>query len=142
VPTGETLGRPVRNRGRSPLAPSADRAYSATTGGLAVSVPNFNLACTPAALVVRLPGGRRVGLVLHSVDTIRQTPRGAGLDDNPRLMQGEIEAPPAVLAGTDPAIRAFVTTYLGGRRFTSAPIDATAGALVFRDQGWRLTFRP
>lgn len=136
VRTGETLGRAVRNRGPMRLGPSADRAYASAT----VSVPDFNLACSPARLDVRLAGGRRVALTLHSVDAIRQTPRAAGLDDHARLVQGTIEAPAAVLGSSDPAVRAFVGRSLTGR-YTEAPIDATAGALVFKDQGWTLSAR-
>jgi hypothetical protein len=134
VRTGETLGRPVRNRGPVRLGPSADRAYSDGT----VTVPDFNLACSPARLQVRLAGGRRIALTLHGVDAIRQTPRAAGLDDQPRLVQGTIEAPASVLGSADPAVRAFVARHLTGGRFTEAPLDATRGSLVFRDQGWRL----
>jgi hypothetical protein len=136
--TGETLGaRAVRNGGRAPLGPSADRRYA----GDAVSVPDFDLACSPARLDVRLAGGRRLALTLHTVDAIRQTPRAAGLDSNPRLVQGTIEAPPSVLTSTDPAVKAFVAQYLTGGRFTQAPIEATMGSLVFKDQGWTLSAR-
>src|SRR3954468_9060284 len=134
VRTGETLGRPLRNRGRVRLGPSADRAYGDGT----ITVPDFNLACSPARLQVRLDGGRRIALTLHGVDAIRQTPRAAGLDDQPRLVQGTIEAPASVLGSADPAVRAFVARYLTGR-FTEAPLDATTGSLVFRNQGWRLS---
>jgi len=106
---------------------------------MTLSVLNFNLACTPSQLIVRFPGGSGLALLLHSVDSIRQTPRAAGLDGNPRLMQGTIEAPPGVLGSADPAIQAFVAKYLTGR-FTDAPFDAAAGALVFRDQDWTLRY--
>ena len=44
-----------------------------------------------------------------------------------------------VLGSADPAIQAFVAKYLTGR-FTDAPFDAAAGALVFRDQDWTLRY--
>ena len=53
------------------------------------------------------------------------------------LLNGMIQASPRLLSSRDPAIAAWVGAHLTGE-FTSAPIDATAGALVFRDQGWRL----
>jgi hypothetical protein len=142
VPTGgPALGRPVpntrRDSTRRDLAPGSDRSYA----GDGVAVPAFNLACSPALMVVDLGAGRRIGLTLHTVDTIRQTPRAAGLDDDPRLVNGTIEAPRAVLESRDPAVAAFAARHLTGGRFTSAPIEATTGALVFRDQGWRLARR-
>jgi hypothetical protein len=135
VSTGQTLGHAFRIRRPAPLGPSANRRYA----GDGITVPDFNLACSPARLEVRLSGStRRLALALHTVDAIRQSPRAAGLDGNPRLVQGMIEAPPSVLASTDAAVHAFVAHYLTGGRFTSAPIEATAGALVFKDQGWTL----
>ena len=134
VRTGETLGRPVRNRGPVRLGRSADRPYA----GGGVSVPDFNIACSPAKLVVTLPSGRPLRLTLHTVDAIRQTPRAAGLDDSPRLTQGTIEAPASVLSSTDPEVRAFAAKVLTGGRYTQATIDATRATLVFREQGWTL----
>jgi hypothetical protein len=138
VRTGATLGRPVRLRRPARLAPRLDAAYATPGGEPSVTVPNFNLACSPARMEVRLAGGRRLDLTLHTVDAIRQSPRAAGLDDQPRLIQGTIEARASILASADPVVHDFVARHLTGR-FTSAPIDATRGALVFRDQGWRLT---
>jgi hypothetical protein len=143
VRTGQTLGRPLpaRGRARARLAPSTDRPFAMASPRLEVVVPDFNLACSPARLHVRLAAGERVALTLHSVDAIRQTPRAAGLDGEPRLVQGTIEAPASVLGSADPAVRAFAARYLTGGRFTDAPIDATSGALVFKDQGWTLRAR-
>ena len=136
VRTGVTLGQPVKLRRPAPLAPKLDARYATADGS--VAVPNFNLACSPARLEVNLPGGRRLDLTLHTVDAIRQSPRAAGLDDQPRLTQGTIEARPSILNSTDPVVHEFVARYLTGGRFTSAPIEATKGALVFKDQGWTL----
>ena len=116
------------------LGRSADRAYGDGT----VTVPDFNIACSPARLVVRLASGRSLTLRLHTVDAIRQTPRAAGLDDEPRLTQGMIEAPASVLGSTDPEVKAFVAKVLTGGRYTQATIDATRDALAFREQGWTL----
>jgi len=141
VSSGRTLGRALPRHHGALLAPSADRRYALAGPGLRATVPNFNLACSPARLDVVPAGGPPIELTLHTVDSIRQTPRAAGLDDNPRVLQGTIEAPAAVLTSRDPAVRAFVARYLTGR-FTQAPIDATAGALSFRDQGWRFAYAP
>ena len=141
VRDGRTLGHPLPRRHRSLLAPSVDRPYALAAPELRATIPNFNLACSPARLDVVPVGGPPIALTLHTVDSIRQTPRAAGLDDHPRLLQGTIEAPPTVLASRNPVVHAFVARYLTGR-FTQAPIDATAGALSFRDQGWRFAYAP
>ena len=82
------------------LGPSGDRAYAgtATGGGWTGTVPNFNVYCTPTPLEVRFSDGERLDLVLHTVDSIHLTPRAAGLDNNPRTLQGTIEVPAATLA--------------------------------------------
>src|SRR3954471_2938882 len=139
VRTGATLGRPVRLRRPARLAPRLDAAHATPRGEASVTVPNFTLACSPARMEVRLAGGRRLDLTLHTVDAIRQSPRAAVLHGPPRLTQGTIEARPGIVASTDPVVHDFVARYLTGGRFTSAPIEATRGALVFKDQGWRLT---
>ncbi len=76
--------------------------------------------------------------MLHTTDVIRQSPRARGLDENPRLIQGTIEAPGSVLESEQPAVRDFMATYLTGGRFTPARIDATTDRLDFPQQGWAL----
>jgi hypothetical protein len=143
VPTGLPLaGTPLANPpgntpGRS-LGPSEDTAYALRAGSLSGTIPDFNVYCSPARLELRLDADSSVSLTLHSTDTIRQTPRARGLNSDPRLLAGTIQAGDDVLHSADPDVRAFVARYLDGR-FTDAPIQATATALRFPDQGW--TFR-
>src|SRR4051812_40194547 len=139
VRPGETPGPASRQRPPARRGPSTDRRYALASPELRATIPNFNLACSPARLDVRLASGQRVALTLHTVDAIRQTPRAAGLDEQPRLLQGTIEAPARVLNSNEPAVREFVAHHLTGR-FTDAPLDVTAGAVVFRDQGWTLAY--
>jgi hypothetical protein len=90
-------------------------------------VPDFNPYCSPAHLRVSLGNGAAADLILHSVDGLRQTPRGRGLDANPRSYDGVIEVPPGVRA---PRLRDFVEGTLGGRRFTRTKLEATTGELT------------
>jgi len=140
VRTGQTLGRrvanPRRDLSRIYLAPSRDGVYA----GEGIVVPSFNLACSPALMTADVGGGRRIALTLHVTDTVRQSPRAAGLDGQPRLMNGAIQASPRLLSSRDPAVSAWVSAHLDGE-FTSAPLEVTAAALLFRGQGWRLAFR-
>ena len=67
-------------------------------------------------------------LILHSVDGLRQTPRGQGLDSDPRIYDGMIEVPPG--QSQDPRVRLFLEHELGGRRFTPTDTRATQRTLT------------
>jgi hypothetical protein len=131
-PAGDTSGRD--------LAAGEDRRYTGRAGGARITVPTFNVYCTPAPIRVRLATGERFTLRLHSVDSIRQAARARGLDDDPRMVRGTIEVPPALRRSGDPQVRAFLAA-LGDGRFVDAPLDATLGRLSFRHQGWVLRHR-
>ncbi|MGZ6569389.1 MAG: hypothetical protein ACXVE9_18600, partial [Solirubrobacteraceae bacterium] len=88
------------------------------------------------------PVAQELDLILHTVDSIRVTPRAQGLDNNPRTMQGTIEVPPATLARLDSlptSARSFINTYLHDARFTATPVQATRSALAFPDLGCTFT---
>ncbi len=126
------------------LGPGEDQRYARTAQGSdwTGEIPNFNVYCTPARLRVQFPSGERLDLILHTVDSIRLTPRARGLDNNPRSMQATIEIPPATLArlhNLPTSARAFIETYLHDARFTATPVQVTRGALVFPDLGWTFT---
>lgn len=132
-PRGDTSGRG--------LAPPPGAGYELTgaPGGLRARLRGFDGVCSPTPLVVALPRSRiRLHLLLHTTDTIRQTPRAATLDSNPHALDGAIEAPPSVLRDRRAAVRAFVAATLRGR-FTPAKVSATRDALVLGDQGWRFS---
>jgi hypothetical protein len=82
---------------------------------------------------VSFGAGANADLILHSVDGLRQTPRGRGLDANPRSYDGVIEVPQLLLTHVDqqdPRVRDFIERDLNGRRFTSTPLEATPQALT------------
>jgi hypothetical protein len=132
---GRPLANPRRNTSGRGLGKAEDAAYSMHRAGLSARIPNFNLFCSPARLRIRLDGDSALRLLLHTTDDIRQTPRARGLDTNPRLVQGTIEARRRVRRSTDPDVRAFVANHLAGR-WTDAPIEATKKRLDFPDQDW------
>jgi len=138
---GTVLPNPPGDASKRSLAASGDRAYAGRVGGARISVTDFNPYCTPAAVRVRLPGGERLNLLLHTVDNIRQSPRARGLDDIPRFYNGMLEIPSRVRRSAGPAARAFLDA-LGPGRWVGANLVATTGALVFRHQPWRLTAYP
>ena len=82
VATGEPLaGRELRNpaedTSRRGLARGEDLRFVMRDGKTRARLANFNIYCSPARLVVREGGERRV-LRLHHVDGLRQQARGRG----------------------------------------------------------------
>ena len=137
---GNKLDNPSKDTSRQNLAASEDRKYVGNVSGASVTVSNFNVACTPSTVNVRLATGERFALVLHTTDDIRQLQRAQGLDSTPRKLNGAIEIPTSVRASRDPEIQAFISA-IGPDRFTTATLDATSSTLSFRVQGWRLNYQ-
>jgi hypothetical protein len=141
--TGERLrGKVLRN----PSADSSDRGllrsegrrYDGALGSAEITIPRFNVYCSPARVDVFLATEERFSLRLHTVDAIRQDTRARGLDGEPRLVQGTLEVPARLRRSKDPDIREFLATLGPAGRFVDADIDATVSRLEFRDQGWVL----
>lgn len=135
---GRPLANPRANTTAHGLGETANARFAARLENMRVEIENFNVYCSPARLEVRVPGEQPLGLILHTTDDIRQTPRARGLDDDPRLINGTIEAPQRVLGSTDPWTRLFVERYLPGGRFTNVRIEATRERLRFPALGWAL----
>jgi hypothetical protein len=138
---GRRLKNPQRDTSRKDEGRAADIRFAATPGDLEVEVPNFNVHCTPAVLRITTPGAAAFKLRLHNVDALRQSPRAAELDGTPREQYGTIEVPRAIFDHLDAqpdAVRSFVRNTLGGRRFTTVTLRATAKALELSELGWTL----
>jgi hypothetical protein len=151
---GNVLDNSLEDRSESALGDAEDRPYGrnlAAIGNLdpsgdivtdadwAAEIGNFNLYCSPATFTVHVGPSSHVDLILHTVDSIRQSPRARGLDSNPYALQGTIEVPQALLdtlATQEPKIRSFITSYLGAKRFTAVALSATQDKLTFSDFGW------
>ena len=138
---GHRLANPAGDSSARDLAPGEDRRYAGAVPGGTVSIADFNASCSPARVDVRLATGETFALRLHTTDNIRQFRRARGLDDDPRMLNGMLEIPPALRTSSSPAVRAFVAG-LGPERFMRANLDATTDRLVFRKQPWTLTYRP
>jgi hypothetical protein len=118
------------------LNPSLDVASDADWAGELV---DFNLYCSPAVFRVHVGQDASVDLILHTVDSIRQTPRARGLDSSPYALQGTIEVPQRLLndlASAPQKVRSFVSRYLGSRRFTPTSVSATSTGVTFGAPGW------
>jgi hypothetical protein len=120
-PTGEPLtGDPVDNPRRDTsargLGRSENRRYRMRADGIGATLRNFNVYCSPARLRMHEDGEVRK-LRLHTVDALRQQPRGRGLDGVPRAQYGAIEGPRG--------------------QFEEVTVQATRSEIVIEEKGWR-----
>jgi hypothetical protein len=137
---GRLLDNPQHDTSAVGLGASTDRRYSGAVPGATVTIPDYNAYCSPADVEVALATGERFTLRLHTVDNIRQGPRAYGLDAKPRATIGMLEVPPALRAGANGHVRAFLDK-LGTGRWVAANLDATTSRLSFRAQGWKLAYQ-
>jgi hypothetical protein len=131
---GRALPNSPRDTSAHGLAPSRDRRYRLAADGWSARLEDFNMACSPARLRVRLSPHLSFALLLHTRDGIRLEPLGAG----PRSQYGTLEAPARVRRSRPPAVRAWLARHLGGRRFTEVGVKVTARAVELEELGWRL----
>jgi len=127
----------ARLTGRALINPRGDSsAYRAgaiegtryvSAGPIRAEIPDFNVYCSRSLLRVSLEGGGHLDLNLFLDDQVRVLERARGLDDEPRPVTGTIAVTDAArrLAARDGEARAFLEGVLGGREFTSVPIEAT-----------------
>jgi hypothetical protein len=141
-PPAASLPNPRRDTSALGLTRSRDLRYvRPRADGWSGELANYNVACSPARLRVRLASRARFELVLHTADGLRLEPRPPGLSAEPRGQFGELEVPLRVLRSRDPAVRRWLTSELGGRRFTTVPVNATTGAVEVAEVGWRFVRR-
>ncbi len=144
--TGNILENKPYDSSAETLGQSADIAYSMKAEGFTAGIPDFNCYNPPAALEIKLSGGNRISFPLHYRETIRLSEREAGIDDEPRLFLGAIEAPQAFVDSLKDApqeVKAFAEKYLeiNDGRFTEIRITATLDSLEIKGSGidWSFT---
>ncbi|WP_431971930.1 hypothetical protein [Nocardia sp. bgisy134] len=109
-------------------APSPYDYQGVSPQGWSARVRAFDVAVTPTPLRIEFGDGGGLGLILHTVDGLRQTPQQPGITDQPRHFDGTIELSPDALAGLDAqsaAARDFARNILGGKRFTDTSVAVT-----------------
>ncbi|HEY9162150.1 MAG TPA: hypothetical protein VIS94_13825 [Desulfomonilia bacterium] len=128
------------------LGSGDDLAYSMKAEGFTAIIPDFNCYNPPATLNIKLSEGGSISLPLHYRETIRLSRRAAGIDYEPRLFLGAIEAPQAFIDSLKNApeeVKAFAGKYLetDGSRFTEIRITATLDSLEIKGSGidWSFT---
>ncbi|MEO6471284.1 MAG: hypothetical protein ABIR57_05380, partial [Aeromicrobium sp.] len=140
TPLGQAVANPAGDNSALNLGKSGNRTYEGHSSGATLSIPNFNIYCSPATVNVTLPEGAHFSMLLHTTDSIRQGKRAAGLDSEPRWVPGEFQVPASVRNSKNAEIRKFLAS-LGSGEWIKADLDATADHLKFRAQKWILTNR-
>lgn len=156
-------GTPLDNRpydsSLDDAGPSEDADYARNLGQLAAiaqhghvtgdddwagELLDFNIYCSPAQLRIHFSPAEHLDLILHSTDTIRQTERARGLDDQPRNFPGNIEIPAETYAHLDtlPAkAQEFIQLYLRNQRYTDVKLSGVTGQITVTDFGWQFARR-
>ncbi|MBL1077564.1 hypothetical protein JK358_24465 [Nocardia sp. 2] len=122
------------------IQPSPYSYAGRSAAGWTATVANFDISNTPTTLRVDVGNGERLDLILHMVDGLRQLPQQRGIGTQARRFDGTVEVPGDILGSlaTQPdSIRQFVTSTLGGRRFTDTAVDVTVRE--FRIDGLSVT---
>lgn len=111
-----------------------DLGLHAGPSGYGIEVAHFDPAATSRDATVTTPEGDRIPVVLNTADGMRMTPRGPGLDSEPRHLIGAIEISDDAYEarGADPALDAFVRDWMRGKRIAPITLSATDHDLVVR----------
>ncbi len=129
---GEDVANSPRDRSHDTLAPPSPYDFSAAlpdrgeAGGYRLDVTAFEWASSERTATVTAPDGTRFPVELHTIDGMRMTPRGEGLDAVPRAMTGAIGLTQEAWDGLDgqpPAVQTFARSWLDGHR--RAPVSLT-----------------
>lgn len=106
----------------------------AAPSGYRLSVAQFDPVATTRNATVTAPDGTSIPVLLHTADGLRMTPRGPGLDSEPRHLVGAIEIPRDAFdsRGADPALEKFVRDWMQGRQIAAITLSATDHDLVVR----------
>ena len=147
---GKVLSNPRKDTSARGLGPSADRRYayrpdllkraSLPAGAWAAEVRDFNVACSPAKLRIRLAGRSEAKLVLHSVDGLRLTARARRLDGTTRDQYAAIEVPPATRATKDKRVKAWIDKTFGSKRYTTVLVRVSTTSMYIDTVDWTLPY--
>lgn len=126
------------------LASLAQHAQVTGDADWAGELLDFNFYCSPTQLRIHLSPTEHLDLILHATDTIRQTERARGLDDNPRSFPGNIEIPAATFAHLNtlpPKSQEFIQLYLKGKRYTDITLSGVTAQITINGMNWKFDRR-
>ncbi|WP_327142042.1 hypothetical protein [Nocardia sp. NBC_01327] len=125
------------DQSRSALAPESQLSYrGALPAGWTLSLDNFDWAQTKHQATVTAPTGRTYPVELYTADELRLLPRGPGLDDTPRGLEGALD-----LRGAQPWLDGnaelddLIKTQFGGQQIFEVKVEATTSQLVISPGG-------
>lgn len=100
--------------------------------GYRLEVSDFEWATSQREATVVAPDGSRFAVDLHTIDNLRMTPRGPGLDEHPRTMLGAIGLSDQVWAqrSDKPAIGVFVDGWLDGAQIAPVRVNVSESAMA------------
>lgn len=118
---------PLRDQSAADLAPASDVHYEgALWPGWSMRVEHFDWAQTRHDVTLVGPSGRSYAVALYTTDGLRLEPRGPGLDDVPRTLEGAFD-----LRGAEatPELDLLIGGRLDGRQVYEVLVDATLTTL-------------
>ncbi|WP_405495394.1 hypothetical protein [Nocardia sp. NBC_00511] len=119
------------------LAPESELSFrGALPAGWTLTIDHFDWAQTKHAVTLTSPTGRDYPIALYTTDELRLLPRGAGLDQNPRGLEGALDLRPADPRNPDNAeLGGFIDTTLNGQQIYEVTVDATDARLAINPLG-------
>ncbi|MEU1205663.1 hypothetical protein [Nocardia sp. NPDC005825] len=103
-------------------------------GGWNLRFDDFDWAQTKHPATLTSPTGRDYPVQLYTTDGLRLLPRAAGLDDNPRELEGALDVREADPAG-NPELAGFVNGPLTGKPVFEVTVQATRSQLTVAPLG-------
>ncbi|MFD6355606.1 hypothetical protein [Nocardia tengchongensis] len=127
-------GSPVQNpasdmSARTLVDPTGITFRGGLPGGWALRFDDFDWAQTKHPATLTSPTGRDYPVQLYITDGLRLLPRAAGLDDNPRELEGALDVREANPAD-NPELAGFVNAQLSGRPVYEVTVQATRSQLA------------
>ncbi|MGB3707668.1 hypothetical protein [Gordonia sp. (in: high G+C Gram-positive bacteria)] len=143
TPTGQPLrgqvlhGDPSTNQTALTLAPKNKVNFRGKLpDGWTMTTENFEWAQTKHPVTLTSPTGRTFNVELYTTDGLRLLPRGPGLDNNPRTLEGAIDFRSAAPWRPENAeLNRLIRKQFNGAHVYETNIQATKNSLTFDRPG-------
>jgi hypothetical protein len=130
-------GNPNADQTALTLAPESQVTYEGgLPAGWTMKTEHFDWAQTKHPVTLTSPTGRDYRIQMYTTDGLRLLPRGAGLDDHPRELEGALDfrdAQPWLPENAE--LDGFIRGNLHGAQVYEITVQATTGQLVVHPLG-------